>query len=85
MENDVKAQFEAERIKVKEMEERRRIAEEENRLLTTRLALIENSRVYRMSAPARKLKSSLESSWPDLTVEIQYGGQPVYYYILSVE
>ena len=34
MENDVKALYEKERIKVKEMEERREQAAEENRLLT---------------------------------------------------
>ncbi len=34
---------------------------------------------------AEKLKEQLEDMWPLLTVEIQYGGQPVYYYILSVE
>ncbi|MCR4584432.1 MAG: glycosyltransferase family 2 protein [Lachnospiraceae bacterium] len=60
MENDVKTLYEKERIKVKEMEERRRLAEEENRLLSARLEIIENSRIYRMSAPARKLKSSLD-------------------------
>ena len=32
-----------------------------------------------------KLKESLEEEWPELSVETQYGGQPVYYYILSVE
>lgn len=32
-----------------------------------------------------KLQSDLEEEWPDLSVETQYGGQPVYYYILSVE
>jgi len=34
---------------------------------------------------AEKLKEQLEDMWPLLTVETQYGGQPVYYYILSVE
>ncbi len=34
---------------------------------------------------AEKLKAKLEEIWPELTVETQYGGQPVYYYILSVE
>ncbi len=62
MENDVKALYKEERIKVKEMEERRRLMEEENRLLATRLELIENSRVYKLSAPARKLKSSLDKN-----------------------
>ncbi len=32
-----------------------------------------------------KLQSDLEEEWPDLSVETQYGGQPVYYYIVSVE
>ena len=62
MENDVKTLYEKERMKVKEMEERRRLAEEENRLLSARLEIIENSRVYKMSAPARKLKSSLDKN-----------------------
>ncbi len=36
-------------------------------------------------AKAESLKTELESLWPETDVEIQYGGQPVYYYILSVE
>ena len=34
---------------------------------------------------AEKLKADLESAFPDVAVETEYGGQPVYYYILSVE
>ncbi len=34
---------------------------------------------------ARDLMESLKSRFPEIDVEIQYGGQPVYYYILSVE
>ena len=34
---------------------------------------------------AERLRGKLEDMWPELTVEIQYGGQPVYYYIVSVE
>lgn len=34
---------------------------------------------------AERLQGILEENWPDITVELQYGGQPVYYYILSVE
>ncbi len=34
---------------------------------------------------AEKLKKELESAYPEVTVETEYGGQPVYYYILSVE
>ena len=31
------------------------------------------------------LKSSLEEAYEDIEVEIQLGGQPIYYYIVSVE
>ena len=34
---------------------------------------------------AERLKKEIESSFPEVAVETQYGGQPVYYYILSVE
>ena len=34
---------------------------------------------------ARDLMENLKSRFPEIDVEIQYGGQPVYYYILSVE
>ena len=34
---------------------------------------------------AKKLKKRIEKQWPDYDVELQYGGQPVYYYLLSVE
>ncbi|MCR4589809.1 MAG: DAK2 domain-containing protein [Lachnospiraceae bacterium] len=34
---------------------------------------------------AEKLKRELESAYPEVAVEAEYGGQPVYYYILSVE
>ena len=34
---------------------------------------------------AGKLKEQIEKKWPDFDVELQYGGQPVYYYLLSVE
>ena len=36
-------------------------------------------------AQAERLKKEIESSFPEVAVETQYGGQPVYYYILSVE
>ncbi len=31
------------------------------------------------------LEEMIEEAFPDLDVEIQMGGQPVYYYMLSVE
>ena len=34
---------------------------------------------------ASLLAAALEESHPDLEVELQYGGQPIYYYIFSVE
>lgn len=34
---------------------------------------------------AQKIASELEEAYPDLDVEVNYGGQPVYYYVLSVE
>ena len=34
---------------------------------------------------AEELESDIEDKFPDLDVELQYGGQPIYYYMLSVE
>ena len=34
---------------------------------------------------ADKLKRKVEESYPDLDIEVNYGGQPIYYYIVSVE
>ena len=34
---------------------------------------------------ADKLKKKVEESYPDLDIEVNYGGQPIYYYIVSVE
>lgn len=34
---------------------------------------------------AERLRSVLEDMYPELSVEAEYGGQPVYYYLLSVE
>ncbi|MBQ4417078.1 MAG: DAK2 domain-containing protein, partial [Butyrivibrio sp.] len=34
---------------------------------------------------AQALQSALEEAYGDFDVEFQYGGQPVYYYIVSVE
>ena len=34
---------------------------------------------------AMALKSVLEEQFEDLEVDVRYGGQPIYYYILSVE
>ncbi len=34
---------------------------------------------------ANDLAASLEKKYPDLSVELHPGGQPIYYYIVSVE
>ena len=34
---------------------------------------------------ATELGAALEETYPDVEVEIQYGGQPIYYYVISVE
>ena len=34
---------------------------------------------------ASELSKKIEEKYPDLDVELNYGGQPIYYYILSVE
>ena len=34
---------------------------------------------------ATELGAALEEIYPDVEVEIQYGGQPIYYYVISVE
>ena len=34
---------------------------------------------------ANALAEALEADYPDIDIEVNYGGQPVYYYILSVE
>ncbi len=34
---------------------------------------------------AEELVAAIEELFPDLEIELHYGGQPIYYYILSVE
>lgn len=34
---------------------------------------------------AQALKARLEEAYPDSDIELQYGGQPIYYYIVSIE
>ena len=34
---------------------------------------------------AEALASRIRKSYPDVETELQYGGQPIYYYFLSVE
>ncbi len=36
-------------------------------------------------ADAEEVSSRLEELYPDLDIEINYGGQPIYYYVISVE
>ena len=34
---------------------------------------------------AESLRAAVEEKYPDCDVELQYGGQPIYYYIVSAE
>jgi dihydroxyacetone kinase-like predicted kinase len=34
---------------------------------------------------ANKIKELTESKYPEVDVELAYGGQPIYYYIISAE
>ena len=34
---------------------------------------------------AQELLENLEEKYPDCDVELNYGGQPIYYYVISVE
>ena len=34
---------------------------------------------------AEELAAPLKEKYPDCEVEVNYGGQPIYYYIISVE
>ena len=34
---------------------------------------------------AEAFRAQIEESYPDCDLELQYGGQPIYYYIISVE
>ena len=36
-------------------------------------------------AEAEELATALEEAYPDCDVELQMGGQPIYYYVISVE
>lgn len=36
-------------------------------------------------ADAEALKADIEAAFPECDVELQYGGQPIYYYVISVE
>ena len=38
-----------------------------------------------VSAQELESSSEVESSYPDCDVEVHYGGQPIYYYVASVE
>ena len=33
----------------------------------------------------RRLVEKLEEAYPDCDIELQMGGQPIYYYVISVE
>ena len=41
--------------------------------------------MYVQKEDAESLADRLEERYPDLEVSVKYGGQPLYYYILSVE
>ncbi|MEE1248536.1 MAG: DAK2 domain-containing protein, partial [Lachnospiraceae bacterium] len=34
---------------------------------------------------ANKLAEDIEADYPDVEVEVHFGGQPIYYYVISVE
>jgi len=34
---------------------------------------------------AESLRAQVESKYPECDIELQYGGQPIYYYIVSAE
>lgn len=34
---------------------------------------------------AEKLREKIGEEYPDCDIELQYGGQPIYYYIISAE
>ena len=34
---------------------------------------------------AEKLRNQIGEKYPDCDIELQYGGQPIYYYIISAE
>ena len=34
---------------------------------------------------AEAMRASVEEKYPDCDVELQYGGQPIYYYVVSAE
>ena len=36
-------------------------------------------------ASAEQLKEDISKKYPKCDIELQYGGQPIYYYIVSVE
>ena len=41
--------------------------------------------MYIKEAEAEGLQKALEEAYPDCDVELQYGGQPIYYYVISAE
>ena len=36
-------------------------------------------------ADAERLTARIQEKYPECDVELQYGGQPIYYYVMSVE
>jgi len=36
-------------------------------------------------AEAEELREEIEKAYPSCDIELQYGGQPIYYYVISVE
>lgn len=34
---------------------------------------------------ANEIAEKVEEEYPDVEVEVHYGGQPIYYYVISVE
>ena len=53
-----------------------------NDILTTS-KLKKNSSIFAVKRD--EIASNIEKAYPSCDVELQYGGQPIYYYVMSVE
>ena len=45
----------------------------------------DTNKIKAIGEEAEKVGAELSELYPDLDVEVNYGGQPVYYYVISVE
>ena len=51
-------------------------------------ALFYNSMTFfaqSLEGTADEIAEKVEEEYPDVEVEVHYGGQPIYYYVISVE